>query len=317
MNVAPDAAAKSRKDTASSSSSKRSTAGTISTTSTGPIERWESGSNRLSDSTMSPTNSMRTGCSSEAGNTSRMPPRSANEPCSVTGSSRAKPALGEQIRQVVRGNLGARPDLDRRSQHARRRAHARHQRGRRGHHQPRVPGRRHVQRAAPRGAHAEVRAHAPVGIHLPRRVRQHEPLRFRVGGAGERRREEARVGRNLVHVLVGRHHQHGQPALRQRRGRGGERLDRWRQPRGDGRGLGQLQARHRAGDEGSKGERGSVQEHVLGRRRGALESVRSWRTLPRAASGPHGRPAPPPRRGRRCCLRPSRRPSRARRAGAA
>ena len=74
------------------SSSNRSTAGTISTTSTGPTERCESGSKRRSDSTMSPTNSMRTGCTSEAGKTSRMPPRSANEPCSVTGSSRAKPA---------------------------------------------------------------------------------------------------------------------------------------------------------------------------------------------------------------------------------
>ena len=37
-------------------------------------------------------NSRRTGCASPAGNRSRMPPRSANSPCSSTGSSRLKPA---------------------------------------------------------------------------------------------------------------------------------------------------------------------------------------------------------------------------------
>ena len=41
---------------------------------------------------MSPTNSRRTGSVSPAGKMSRMPPRSANSPCSSAGSSRVKPA---------------------------------------------------------------------------------------------------------------------------------------------------------------------------------------------------------------------------------
>ena len=43
-------------------------------------------------STMSPTNSRRTGSRSPAGKMSTMPPRMVNAPCSSTGSSRVKPA---------------------------------------------------------------------------------------------------------------------------------------------------------------------------------------------------------------------------------
>jgi hypothetical protein len=66
--------------------------GTTTTWSTAAVERCVAGSNRRSVSTMSPTNSRRTGSSSAAGKMSTMPPRTAKEPCSSTGSSRAKPA---------------------------------------------------------------------------------------------------------------------------------------------------------------------------------------------------------------------------------
>ena len=225
------------------------------------------GSNRRSDSTMSPTNSMRTGCSSEAGNTSRMPPRSANEPCSVTGSSRAKPAPEQQIRQVVRGDLGARPDLDRGSQHARRRAHARHQRGRRGHHQPRVPGRRQVQRAAPGGARpgsaGSCRGRGPpatTGTAAPAaRFRR----RWRRSSAVTKKRASPATWSTSLSVgttsTVSRRSDSAAAAA-------ASALTAGVSPAVTGRRLGQLQRADRAGDEGSKGERGSVQEHVLGRR---------------------------------------------------
>ena len=75
-----------------SSSSNRSRTGTTSTWSVAPVERCVAGSNRRSDSTMSPTNSRRTGSASPAGKMSTMPPRMVNAPCSSTGSSRVKPA---------------------------------------------------------------------------------------------------------------------------------------------------------------------------------------------------------------------------------
>ena len=49
------------------------------------------GSNRRRVSTMSPTNSTRTGSVSAAGKTSTIPPRIAKAPCSSTGSSRVNP----------------------------------------------------------------------------------------------------------------------------------------------------------------------------------------------------------------------------------
>ena len=51
-------------------------------------ERWSATLNQRTSSTVSPQNSTRSGCSSVGGNTSRMPPRTANSPRRSTRSTR-------------------------------------------------------------------------------------------------------------------------------------------------------------------------------------------------------------------------------------
>ena len=67
-------------------------AGSISTRSVSPVDRCVAGSYWRTDSTVSPTNSRRTGCALAAGKTSTTPPRTQNSPWASTGSSRVKPA---------------------------------------------------------------------------------------------------------------------------------------------------------------------------------------------------------------------------------
>ena len=80
------AAARSRTSSVSSSS-RQGTAMTVSMSISG-MERWSATENIRISETSSPQNSTRTGCSRVGGNTSRMPPRTANSPRLPTMSTR-------------------------------------------------------------------------------------------------------------------------------------------------------------------------------------------------------------------------------------
>ena len=142
-------------------------------------------------------NSSRTGCASPAGKMSRMPPRTANSPCSSAGSSRVKPAStsssarsvgamswpGFRSSDAARSRSGA---VTRGSSAA---ADATTTRA--------VPVRDRVQRPRAGRRHADVRRQAAVRIDLVRRKRQHRPLGRRRRQAFERGEEEADVGDRL------------------------------------------------------------------------------------------------------------------------
>jgi hypothetical protein len=73
----------------SSVSSTSSRAGSTTTRSTAPVERWSPTAKVRSDSTSSPQNSTRTAWSPAVGNRSTMPPRTANSPRASTWGVRA------------------------------------------------------------------------------------------------------------------------------------------------------------------------------------------------------------------------------------
>ncbi len=76
-----------KRDTLSASSDSSAT-GRSTRLSQRPVERCVAGSKRRMFSTSSPNRSRRTGSLSPAGNTSKMPPRVANSPGSITVSAR-------------------------------------------------------------------------------------------------------------------------------------------------------------------------------------------------------------------------------------
>ena len=163
---------------------------------------------------MSPTNSMRTGSASAAGNMSTMPPRTANAPCSSTGSSRVKPAsTSRSANRCGSISVPARISIEARSSRSRR-AHARaaaRRRTRRSGGPCQLP--RHGARGParpPRGSAASCR---DTGSTCMRRKGQHGLLDRCRGRALERAIEEARVGRHLLDVPVGRHDEQRHAAL--------------------------------------------------------------------------------------------------------
>ena len=184
---------------------------------------------------MSPTNSMRTGSVSAAGNTSTMPPRTAKAPCSSTGSSREKPASTSRsasrcgsISVPARSSIEAR---SRRSCGLTRGSSA----GCRRDNQPRRSRCCGVQRTGPRGGDAEMRRHAAIRIDLNRRQRQHGLLDGSRRRAFERAVEEPRVGRHLLHISIGRDDQQRHAGARARGADCRQRLARGGQARGDRR----------------------------------------------------------------------------------
>ena len=152
---------------------------------------------------MSPTNSMRTGSVSAAGNTSTMPPRTAKAPCSSTGSSREKPASTSRSASCCGSiSVPARSSIEARSRRSCGLTRGKKRRCRR-HDQPRRSGCCGVERTRTRRGDAEMRRHASIRIDLDRRQRKHGLLDGGRRRALERAVEEPRVGRHLLHVPIG------------------------------------------------------------------------------------------------------------------
>ena len=144
-----------------------------------------------------------------------MPPRTANDPCSVTGSSRAKPASDQQIGQIVRRDLGARPDLDRRPaagvRAGRPAAAAPPPTPRPGGPVRWPPGRARGRAPPPPGSAGSCRDRGPPAATGTAATSRSA---VGVGGALERGDEEARVAGHLLHVAVGRHDEQRQAPAR-------------------------------------------------------------------------------------------------------
>jgi hypothetical protein len=87
-----------------------------------------------------------------------------------------------------------------------------------------VPVAARVQGAGPRGRHAKVRCHSPVGIDLERRERQNRAPDVAVGRPFERSEEESGIGRQLLDIAVGGHDDQRRGRCRSRCGCGRECL---------------------------------------------------------------------------------------------
>jgi hypothetical protein len=142
-----------------------------------------------------------------------------------------EPGIDEQIGQSLRLDFRPGTKLDRRTEQTFVRAHAREKRRCRGDDQPRRPRGGRVQRARPGRGHAEMRRHASIGIDLDRGKRKYGLLDAGCRRAFEGSVEEARIGRHLLDIPVGRHDHECHAAPRARRADGRQRLACRRQAR--------------------------------------------------------------------------------------
>ena len=136
---------------------------------------------------------------------SRMPPRSANSPCSSAGSSRAEAGVDEQLGQLGRRDVLTRTQVQRRRQHMLRGADARQQRGRGRHDDARGAAGQRMKRVGANRRDADVGRHAPIGIDFVRRNRQDRPVDRGFRQSFERGQKEPDVGDDGVELAVARH----------------------------------------------------------------------------------------------------------------